>query len=44
MCMCVNVVDHRSEQSGLLDPVWYENLSGVLIDGLDSVVIGSRDQ
>jgi len=36
-----------------LGPVWYENLSGVVscpensninIDGLDSVVIGSRDQ
>jgi len=37
----------------MLRPVWYENLSGVVIrpensnintDGLDSVVIGSRDQ
>ena len=37
----------------LLEPVWYENLSGVVscpensninTDGLDSVVIGSRDQ
>ena len=45
-------IAYRSDQD-VLAPVWYENLSGVVscpensnihTDGLDSVVIGSRDQ
>ena len=51
--VAISQPDSAGRPAGLAPPVWYENLSGVVIcpensnintDGLDSVVIGSRDQ